>query len=925
MKKKDLLTLIPNRELDKFYKGIEKFCHDHLSHDSEEEEIISNSKTFADPVAGYISISPWEVAIIDSPLFQRLRGVKQLGFAFLVYPTLGYSRFEHTLGVLARQKQVFDNLKENLQEQQSKEILTHLEDHYTTVTIRLAVLCHDLGHTIFSHVSEAAINNLKGDSDNNYPSVKTISSHFKEFAGRNIPIAEIFSSCIVYSNPFVSFLKRIGLPEASTYSKAEKLAKNAAHLILGLPFPDDSNSLYLAQLMSCGIDIDKLDYMLRESHLSGITLGVSLEWLLKKLTINKLPASQIPNGISSRIKQFHNDSHFNVLSLKKGGQFAFEEFCIARLALHEKIYLHQKIRAAEAQVKKRLIEFPMNVTFFQEAHRWLYLKESMLDYPELNLPSLPEANLFNQTIPRNTAQLCIKPISERKLLHRAFAFGWLNAIAEPVLENQGEKDFGTDKLMQLIQERPHKFLNCIEEFYNEIKQKLSKIDDFPRNDPEIIIDPPRLSSLQQGHDTIHIEHPNRLSIRWTMPIDRIVEYYHRNRAIAYVFATWPHLPYVLLATEKAVWKMFNVIYIQESFVNKQISNRAKEAKAKLHEIGYYSDTLPLQPVSEYLISVHAQNLVANIAQKLALYESRTKKRVTPASITTFVSQFPLDLQEVTLQWLQFLEWVQPENLLTNAIDRVFEKNLFQVSNTIGICPLGAMSDSASRIGYYLRELGDKYHTEKKISILPINEALGQKLDSYIIFDDNVNSGMQALNIFASWFEIQLDPNLRLEEEHVQCLPEDLRKELLAKPVALTFAIGTEGACTNLLDQLLNLFSFSSEKLFCNVGKKLMIADRIFSGPNSPFQHSQKLKLKNFITETVKEILLNEKKSEEKAKEKALGYKSTEAMVVFPYNCPTMTVTALWISGKVKGKTWIPLIERGRRKSPSTGLPIGEDS
>lgn len=899
-KKKDILTLISDPKLNEFYKGIEEFCQDHLPCQIEvEEELYDSSKTFADPIAGYVSLSHWETAIVDTPLFQRLRGIKQLGLAHLVYPTLGYSRFEHTLGVLARQKQIFDSLQENLLEQQQKEILSDLTDRSTIITIRLAALCHDIGHTIFSHVSELVISKLKGDDD--YPSAKTISLIFNDFAGRNIPIAEIFSSCIVYSRPFVDCLKNAGLPEASNFQKAKVLAENAAYLILGLPIRNNPNSLYLAQLMSCGIDIDKLDYMLRESHLAGISLGVSLDWLLKKLTINKLPANQVPVGIRSRIKKFSNESQFNVLSLKKGGQFAFEEFCVARLALHEKIYLHQKIRAAEVQVKKQLSEFSNNVIFYQKAHKWLYLKETMLAHPEINLPKIPERDLFNQDVPRSTAPLYLKGISERNLLHRAFAFGWLNTIAEPVLENITGMDFGTDKLMHFIQENPDDFLNTIIKYYNEIKQIIMATEDFPEGDPEIIIDPPRLSSIQQGHDTIYIEHPNRLSVRWTMPIDRIVEYYHRNRAVAYVFSTSPHLPYVLLATEKAVWSLFDVIYVQESFVNQQIVDRANQIKSTLAKAAYYIDDLPLQPVSEYLNSVQAQNLIANISEKLNLYESRTKKRVTPASVTTFASQFPVNLQVVTLHWLQYLELIKPENLLIKAIEKTLSSDLFIEAKTIGLCPLGAQSDSASRLGYYLREVGDRYYPNKKIEIMPINEATGRKLDSYIIYDDNVNSGLQAINIFASWFDKKLPSNLRLEEDHVQSLQKELQNELLAKPLALIFAIGTEGVCENLSIKLSTHFGFSKNKLFCFAENELIKTNRIFSGSNSPFQYSLKLELKTFLMDIGEKIFLDEKKSKEKALERALGYQSAEAMVVFPYNCPTMTITPLWISGKVNGK------------------------
>lgn len=913
--------IIQDPQLEPFYKGIDEFCKSNLPLERvPSEDELNSPKVFSDPIERYVSIHPWEVALIDTLLFQRLRSIKQLGLAYLVYPTLGYSRFEHTIGVLGRLKQILGSLQENLQDDHSKEELTHITDQDNLNTIRLAALCHDLGHCLFSHVSEAVIEHLPGNDD--YPSSLLISQAFDKLANRKIPFSEIFTCSLVYSPHFVDYLSKIGIPNISNHSKALKLAEKIAYLILGLP--DEPKSLYLAQLMNSGLDIDKLDYMMRESLFSGITLGISLEWLFKKITVCSLPARQVPGGLLSRIRTFDHNSQFYVLSLKKGGQFAFEEFCIARLALHEKIYLHQKIRAAEAYLKTKLYKFVETVPPYSEAHRWLYLKETMIDFPHLQLPALPAQDLFSVNFPETAVTLGLSYLSERKLLCRAFAFGWQNSIAEPFLGDQMIQESGTDKLMNLVQTNPGELLNRIAANYNEIRELLSSREEVPDSRPEIIFDPPRLSTIQQGHDTLHIECPSRLSIRWTMPIDRIVDYYHRNRALAYVFSTRQHLPYVLLSAEKAVWDMFNVFYEQESFINFQVTDKTKRLKNILHELGYYAETLILQPISDFLNSVYAQKLVTNIAHKLGQYESRTKTNVTPASVTTFISQFPMDLQEVALEWLQHLDLVHPEDLLQTAIHNVLNSDLFDSCKSIGLCPLGSMSDSATRIAYDLRSIGDKYSPDKRIMIVPLIEALAQPLDGYIIYDDNINTGLQAINIVGSWLGKDIPPDLILKEEHVQELANESKKELKSKPLALTFAVGTEGACSKLMKQLVEIFGFLDEKLKCESGKILLKSSRVFSGKTSPFQHGQKLDLKEFILKVATEILISEGKTKEKAEEKALGYSSSETMVVFPYNCPTMTITALWISGTYKGNKWIPLIERSRRNHPTTGELIGED-
>jgi deoxynucleoside triphosphate triphosphohydrolase SAMHD1 len=406
--------------------------------------------------------------------------------------------------------------------------------------------------------------------------------------------------------------------------------------------------------MSSGFDVDKLDYMLREAHLSGISLGISLQWLLKKVLLADLPADRVPDGLKSRIRNFPPDTRFAALSLARGGQFGFEEFCVARLTLHEKIYLHQKIRAAEANLAMQLAALPQSVPAFAEQHRWLYLRESMLEHPDLRLPTLPQARepmeklLFRDDHATIGTPAISELLTRRNLLFRAFCFGWQNAIAEPVIDGRTPDESGTDKLLKQLKQSPQDLLAKITARVKQVRELLKDEEGRPAGEPEIIVDPPRYSSIQQGHDTLYIEHPSRLALRWTMPIDRIVEYYHDNRALGYVFTTKPHLPYVLLAAERAVWDEFEVVYVQEGSLNRKVVKEASRLKARLHACGWYADARPLQPVSGYLDSIEAQTLVSKVARKLALFDSRTRRRVTPSSVTTFINQFPPELQRAAL-------------------------------------------------------------------------------------------------------------------------------------------------------------------------------------------------------------------------------------------------------------------------------------
>jgi hypothetical protein len=911
--------LVANVNLEPFYQGVDEFCRKHIPNGQDKPLGSAGNKIIADPVEGYSSLDSWEMSIIDTPLFQRLRGIRQLGLAYLVYPTLGYSRFEHVIGVRARLDQVVTTLRQN-------EILRGQPHGLPTdkqfVRMKLAVLSHDIGHCMFSHVSEDVIESVPGSQT--YPSALSIRDAFKAWAGRRIPMSEILSVSILTSPSFIEYLDRLRVPECGS---PEGLAHDAAHIILGLPIPGDPSSLFLAQLMNSGLDIDKLDYMLREALLSGISLGISLQWLMKKLFIGSLSGDQLPEGLRPRLAGFSLDKQFSVLSLERGGQFAFEEFCVARLALHEKIYLHQKIRAAEVQTKKILSEIAKKVFGYSDAHRWLYLRESMVHHPEAEFPDTPSAPpLFPGEAPR-AGDFEWSKIRDRNLLTRAYAFGWQNSIADPVARDYGPstRRTGIDNLMELIEKDPARFTASIRENLRKILRTLDN-SDVDAEAVEIFVDPPNVSTLQQGNDTIHFEYPPRLSLRWTMPIDLIEDYYWRNRALGYVFTTRENVSYVLLATEMAAFELYGVVCIQEGLVNRDCTEQCRNFRTDLDNKGFYVAAPPLRPISDFLAGVGAQLIVTRVAKVLELYESKRKSRVSPASVTTFVAQFPAELQAAALAWLEHIDFIKPEEQLKSLIPRVVHEHLPGQCKTVGISPLGATTDSAYRLAYGLREsLQEAFDDNIRAPQVPLAEALNMGLDAYVVFDDNTNSGLQALNIVAGWLECSLPDELKLREEHVEPLSEKLRVELLSKPVLLVFSVATEGAVDRLKGYLVSHCGMDEKLIRCDASKVLGSGEKTLSGPDSKFQHEKSVELRKFLAKVAKTIFLLEGKSDEVAESRALGGGGAEAMVVFPYNCPTMTIPALWLSGEFGGSSWIPLVERGRRTNPKTGVLSGEDA
>lgn len=103
------------------------------------------SKVIHDPLWGSNLFFPWEIAIIDSPLFQRLRRIYQTGTAFFTYPSSTHSRFCHSLGVAV----LADKLLQKLREKMTLRGKSDLIDDNDVYEVRIAGLLHDMGHCFF--------------------------------------------------------------------------------------------------------------------------------------------------------------------------------------------------------------------------------------------------------------------------------------------------------------------------------------------------------------------------------------------------------------------------------------------------------------------------------------------------------------------------------------------------------------------------------------------------------------------------------------------------------------------------------------------------------------------------------------------------------------------------------------------------------
>lgn len=222
-------------------------------------------KVIRDPIHDYIELDDLALSLIETPQVQRLRRIRQLGFSNMVYPGANHTRFEHSLGVYHLAKQ----LVKHINEQQRNELLA-------------AALLHDIGHGPFSHATEEVISHYtrKGHED------------IKESL-RNGEISDI--------------LKEYSLSPSAI-----------ARHIRGETNP--------GQIIHSEIDVDRMDYLVRDAHYTGVTFGLIDHIRL----IHEL--------------KFNN----NKLVLNIRGLQAAESLLVSRFLMHPTVYFHHVSRIAES-------------------------------------------------------------------------------------------------------------------------------------------------------------------------------------------------------------------------------------------------------------------------------------------------------------------------------------------------------------------------------------------------------------------------------------------------------------------------------------------------------------------------------------------------------------------------------------------------
>ncbi|WP_406698381.1 HD domain-containing protein [Singulisphaera sp. Ch08] len=296
-----------------------------------------------------IQLYPWETAILDSPLMQRLRGVRQLGMAYYVYPGAGHDRLEHSLGVVEAADRMIRALVRNAGHRRRfgsdvDEMIPVPDDlDDDIVSTRLAALLHDVGHGPFSHATEFL---LRDRYSEDFRKIEAVLRQEFEGVSRIAP-SEIIAVLIVLSDAMREVLVH---PNFGASNRPEGLAPAIAARILGSR--SYLKATYLSGIVSGPLDADKLDYMARDSHHSGLPLGLDLDRLISKLEVVTVTPENAPNPELRKRAENAPKRRFYDIGISLTGLGAYEQMIVGRVILYDRVYYHHKVRSAEAMIRR---------------------------------------------------------------------------------------------------------------------------------------------------------------------------------------------------------------------------------------------------------------------------------------------------------------------------------------------------------------------------------------------------------------------------------------------------------------------------------------------------------------------------------------------------------------------------------------------
>jgi HD superfamily phosphohydrolase len=483
-----------------------------------------NPKIIHDVIWGTNRFYSWEIALIDSPLLQRLRRIHQTGLAYLVYPTATHTRFEHSLGVTILVEKLINHLNTNVND----EVINKDEEF----NLRLSALLHDVGHSFFSHVSELVYHRME--------EFQLLINEINNKFGVTPKGHELFSFFIVRSKEFKKYFKSL-LYNIPIENKHERYINNIDWDIISgyiIGYSKDPAKKYLSDIINGPIDCDKLDYLARDAHFAGPVIVYDIDRFF----------------YSINILERHGRKRLTVIL---SGINALEQIVISRMMLFSYIYHHHKVRSAEAMIKRLCFDIISESNNTTTKNNTFSIK---LEHPTDFLYYTDETilnNLFTSFQNKKIVKKTINDLLYRNLWVRAQMLSNINTEEKNPDDRQRIEFMGLEKDLHDPEN-----VSDLKNIKNLIIKEANRIYNSNKiSERDIWIDTPSSPSVKEAKEFIIKKKHNveeGISFPEVFPLDHWVDAYKANKWRAHIFCKRDIQKTIFEASKKILEEKFGI-------------------------------------------------------------------------------------------------------------------------------------------------------------------------------------------------------------------------------------------------------------------------------------------------------------------------------------------------------------------------------
>ncbi len=895
-----IYDVLNSKECKTLFLEIQEFVRVSLSeyNDSiEQNGFCYSDKDIFDFVWGTINFSSAEICVLDSPLLQRLRKIRQLGLASMVYCNADSSRFSHTIGVTEVASRMANSIKTKLNNTNTMFDPVEL--------VRLAAIFHDTGHMFYSHVSELFFTYDKEFP--RYAEITALKTYFCEKTSSNASLHEIISTMIVCSPETLRLFKNISRHFPNTRLKDDKnylqLAEYIACLIIGSPI--DKFILPYSTIINSSIDADKLDYLSRDSACTRVPIAVDIARIIQKLDIvdtKEILRSSVWNDTSS------DAIPLKIMAIKSSAKKVFWQLSNARNSLFESVYHHHKVLTAE--------------TMFRDALKHLYGHKKQISFCEIMLFTDDVFNEYWKFTPIKSEDISendifaidgiFKRIRNRCLYKRVAIFSISNL--------EGHLSDIVQFFRNVIQNPSSN--ECIA-FKNELAKEYYLINSILKPDYQTPDSPPVFMFISAKYDALSSmpfeSGDGYCTWSSTLMKHETMEAGKKSRQEQfYLISDCYDREIVYLALEKILAKRNITFKSKDSTMCLKVaSGDLNDYRITLLEKNYYKDTLFVLQ-DDIFATLLSERKINSIINKYQSFLGVNSCKITRTSLLKYLRQFlrlELNFNDLSV----FLDGVLELLEVAYYIDReTFGTQMKELLDKLSQTPyskkhianLGNTFDSSKHLMYYFNDIKDK----KDLIFDATLETALEKLDDnecLCFFDDGAYSGKQVISIFQELMGIP-ESDRTTNEHHVDELSPENKNRLKKANIILSYLCFNSDSKEYITSELNKLGLEKIEIFFVENLNKSIFQKTVFSNDN----HTSLIL--NCLNEIGKEIMesriiidgqYKDRWDKERVEKAALGYNDAQQMVFFSTSVPTYTITAFWQNGKYKGHEWKGLFQR----------------